>query len=686
MQPKAAARTEHWPALDGLRGLAVAAVIAYHLGYLKGGYLGVDLFFVLSGFLITHLLLREHEARGRIALGAFWARRARRLLPALGATLVGTVVASRFILPLSRLPALRIDAFAAGAYVANWRFALGPTAGYFADQGVSPLRHTWSLAIEEQYYLLWPLLAVAALVVAKRTSRPPALTIGLTAAAGLLASAVWSALHAESWSIDRLYLGTDTRALAPLAGALLACLLHPWTTGRRARPTTARTLGPAVGGPLGLVALAAAAVTVSADQRWMYRGGFLAAAVAAAGAITGGTFGPSWFVTPLSLPPLRWLGERSYGLYLYSWPIQVLAAEQGLEGAGLAAFTVALAAFVAEVSYRWLEMPIRRRGHRSPTTAAGPKAAAGPTAAAARRVTTDDGYGPGVIAARAVAAAIVVGGAILAATATSARPDPLTTKTDAELRAEALRPAVTTASTSPAATTTTDPATKRVVPTDRPLRVLLVGDSVGYTIGTFAPSDLDQVAVDARAVVGCGLQISGPRPAGMVEVGAPDSYDECNGLIAQAEALGLAGQPDVALLVTGGWELADHEYQGKTVGAGDEAWAKYLRGLLQLRIASLTQTGAAVALWGDTCGLFEEDRARQRWYRDEVLEPVADERDDVVVIDPGNVLCDGRGEPRTDIAGVGDPRTDGAHFSEPGAAWFWRNWLVDALRTAAAGG
>ncbi len=670
-------------------------MITYHLGYLKGGYLGVDLFFVLSGFLITHLLLREHEGRGRIALGAFWARRARRLLPALGATLVGVVVASRFVLPLSRLPALRTDAFAAGAYVANWRFALGPTAGYFAERGISPLRHTWSLSIEEQYYLVWPLLAVAALAIAKRTERPPALVVGITAAVGLVASAGWSSLHAYSWSIDRLYLGTDTRALAPLAGALLACLVHPWTTARRARPTTARTLTPMIAGPLGLGLLAAASATVAADHRWMYRGGFVVAALAAAGAITGGVLGPAWFVRPLTVAPLRWLGERSYGLYLYSWPTQVLAAEQGLEGPGLAVFTVALAALVAEASYRWLEMPIRRNGRPAPTAAAtspssdppaaNPSVASSTASATTGRPSSDDGYGPGVIAARGVAAAIVVAGAVLAATSTSARPDPLTTKSDAELQAEALRPALTAPATDPAATTT-DGSGRRAVPTDRPLRVLVVGDSVGYTIGTYAPADLDQMTVDARAIVGCGLQLSGPRPAGMVEVGAPDNYDECNNLIGQAEFLGLGGQPDVALLVTGGWERAEHQYQGQTVGAGDDLWAVYLRGLLQLRVASLTQTGAVVALWGDTCGLFEEERTEQRWYRDEVLEPVADERDDVVVIDPGEVLCDAGGEPRTDVEGIGDPRTDGAHFSEPGAAWFWRTWLADELRKAAAGG
>ena len=213
-----------------------------------------------------------------------------------------------------------------------------------------------------------------------------------------------------------------------------------------------------------------------------------------------------------------------------------------------------------------------------------------------------------------------------------------------------------------------------------------ISASVGYTIGTYAPTDLANETVDPRAIVGCGLQISGPRPEGMVEVGAPDTYDECHPLIVQAEANGLAGRPDVVLYVTGGWELARHDYEGATVGPGDAAWARYLRGLLELRVASLTSTGAVVALWADTCGPFSEHRVDQRWYRDDVLAPVADEHDDVVLLDPDAPLCGPNGEPLVDIAGVGNPRSDGAHFTEAGAAWFWHAFLADALREAAAGG
>src|SRR5919107_2026204 len=163
-------RLAHHPALDGIRGLAVAAVLAFHGGVavLHGGFLGVDAFFVLSGFLITSLLFAEHASTGRIDLRAFWARRARRLLPALLLVLAVVLPLSRWAMPPEELAALRADALAALAYVANWRL-MDRGGGYFAETAApSPLQHTWSLAIEEQFYLVWPLLVVALLLATRR--------------------------------------------------------------------------------------------------------------------------------------------------------------------------------------------------------------------------------------------------------------------------------------------------------------------------------------------------------------------------------------------------------------------------------------------------------------------------------------------------------------------------------------
>ncbi len=641
-----------WPTLDGLRGLAVAAVLAYHLGHLSGGFLGVDLFFVLSGFLITSLLLREGEGGDGIDLRRFWIRRARRLLPALGATLIGVVVVSRAFLDHDRLPDLRLDAIATLAYVANWRFALEPTGGYFAADP-SPLRHAWSLSIEEQYYLLWPLVVAGAIALATRRRRPAPVVVGAIAAAGAVASVAWTAAHAGSWDVERLYLGTDTRVVAPLVGAALAAVFVRRPGGAPA----AGWVAPASG--LAVIGLAVATATVEATDGWLYRGGLgvvaLVAAVAVGGSAVAGT---SIVGRVLSLPPLRWLGERSYGIYLYSWPVQVVAEDQGLDGATLAATTVAVSLLLAEASHRWLEMPIRSGGLAVPRMQP---------------------------AATAALAFVLVAGVVVVGTMTQERPDPLQAMTDEELREDALRPALEPEGTDGSDGSDPQPGTAGTAAGD-PVRVLVVGDSVGYTLGTYAPDDLDDVSsVDARALPGCSLLTSGERPPEAVEAGSPETYDDCAGPVADADRLGLAGDPDVVLLVTGAWERADHERDGRTVGPDDRAWTFSIRQLLAERVAALSADGAMVALWADPCGPDADARERQRWYRDRVLASVADADAHAVLIDPTSEVChDGEAK---EVDDVGDPRPDdGQHWSEEGADWLWRSWLGPTLREVGAPG
>ena len=351
----AGGRFAHVPALDGLRGLAVGAVLAYHGGMLTGGWLGVDLFFVLSGYLITSLLLVRAGAGGRVDPVAFWARRVRRLGPALVIALVGVAAYSALVaLPIER-SGIRADGIATLFEVANWRTILAHGDYWATGLRPSPLRHTWSLSIEEQLYLAWP-LAVAGLL---RWRNRPAV-VAVAAGVGALASAGWMILlQARGADVDRLYLGTDTRASALLLGAALAGLrLHlgprRWAATRPAR----RILGA-----LAALLLALAWVRLSGTSSLPYRGVLplagLAGALVVAALADRGHPGP--LGRALGWPPLAGLGRISYGLYLYHWPIFLVLdqARTGLDGWPLFLLRSIVSIAAAAASYRFVERPVR---------------------------------------------------------------------------------------------------------------------------------------------------------------------------------------------------------------------------------------------------------------------------------------------------------------------------------------
>jgi peptidoglycan/LPS O-acetylase OafA/YrhL len=345
--------------LDGLRAIAVAAVLAYHLdlGVAPGGFLGVEVFFVISGFLITGLLAAEWRETGSISLPRFWARRARRLLPALFALLIGTLGAAAVAFP-AELARLREDALAAVAYVTNWYLVLGQQP-YFETVGrPSPLLHLWSLAIEEQFYLAWPvLLGIALLAVGRRGA------IALVGV-GIVASATGSALlYVPQTDPSRVYYGTDTRAAGLLAGALLALVLLPRLGRLRAAPSRGRRLLAGAAGVLALAAVVTAFALVDETQAPLYPAGLLAVDAATVVLIASVVSPAGGFLgVLLESAPVRWLGTRSYAVYLWHWPIVVFTRpglDLPLDGPANVVFRLAATGLLAEASYRLVERPVR---------------------------------------------------------------------------------------------------------------------------------------------------------------------------------------------------------------------------------------------------------------------------------------------------------------------------------------
>ena len=359
---RAAGEMGYLPGLDGLRAIAIIGVLLYHAGidWVPGGFLGVDVFFVLSGFLITSLILEEYDRAGRIDFKRFYIRRARRLLPAVFVLLIAVGLAV-LLFYRDALSAFREDALATLFYLNNWWYILVDQS-YFESIGRPPLlKHLWSLSIEEQFYLIWP--AVALLLV-RRGGRPLVRRVAVFLA---IASTAWMAYLAirGGYPIDadpsRAYFGTDSHMMGLVIGAALATV---WRPGRLSAniPRGARLLVTGIGVAM-IAVIAYFYLFVGEFTPWLYRGGFLALAVFTAVLIAAATHPASPLGPILGVGLLRYLGRRSYGIYLWHWPI-FMVTRPGIDVPWSDSLTfivrIAITLVIAEISYRLVEMPIRQ--------------------------------------------------------------------------------------------------------------------------------------------------------------------------------------------------------------------------------------------------------------------------------------------------------------------------------------
>ena len=359
------ARLRQVPGLDGLRGLAVLAVVIYHFfgDILPGGYLGVDIFFVLSGFLITSLLVREFNATGRISLKDFWLRRFRRILPA---ALVVLSICTAIVALIGGDLAVGIRQQFLGTFffVNNWT-QIATSQTYFAPNEVQVFAHYWSLAVEEQFYLIWPLLMFGIFAISRR--KPKRLPIAVSLILAIASAVAMALIFTPGEDPTRVYYGTDTHAFGLLIGAMLSLLLTSTDKDIDADSWPAANKGTLAGavGALALVAYLAQLVWMGADREFTYRGGLVLTSVLGAAMIWGVVreTGPLTWIFRTRV--MRWLGQRSFSLYLWHWPVvMIVHALSDAPSWLLGLLCLPLSCLLAEVTYQFVENPFRRAGFR----------------------------------------------------------------------------------------------------------------------------------------------------------------------------------------------------------------------------------------------------------------------------------------------------------------------------------
>ncbi|HVT41687.1 MAG TPA: acyltransferase family protein, partial [Acidimicrobiales bacterium] len=608
----------HIRGLDGIRALSVLAIIAFHTGLnsVPGGFYGVDSFFVLSGFLITSLLLREWGGSGTIRLRRFWAGRARRLLPALFllVAVIGIVLA---VVPhVLATPHVLSDALSTIFYVSNW-YSIHNGVTYFSlSSQPSPLLHTWSLAIEEQFYLVWPLIVLAVLKIGTSTrsrhagrraievlgggklvllgtapaQRDPAWTrrrrlqaLFAVACLGSLASAILMVFFAPNGYTTRAYYGTDTRAQALLVGAAISIGLNLWRDGSQRRWFTRSAGVLAIGGVAGTAALWC---TTAETSTFAFSGGFLVASLLAGAVVLGCAVAPrSLVVRLLELPPLPQWGRISYGVYLWYWPVLLVLTGQRLHWGVYPLFLarVGITVAIAAISYDLVEMPIRRgalKRWRSWIAA--------PIGAAA------------AISAVFVSTLVPVGASELQGTQLSVTAPPSSTVPVATttIPGQPGQPAPTTTTTtvpsylSPGPPAATTPA--------KPVKVLLVGDSIAGSLGVGLAQEAKQynVQIANEGTPGCSVSMQNQIKVLFYSV-TPSSPCDVKGnaasLLNTWRKWVDAYNPDVVVYVARG-ETFDQEIGGSWQNLGQPGFDSYVADRFKQAVTVLGSKGADVVL------------------------------------------------------------------------------------------
>jgi peptidoglycan/LPS O-acetylase OafA/YrhL len=722
------------PGLDGLRAVSVVAVVLYHAGFpwLHGGFLGVEVFFVVSGFLITTLLLEERETTGRVDLRDFWLRRARRLLPALALLLVVVGLWAALAGSQEQVSQLRRDLPWALGYLANWGQVVGAVP-YF-DAGDPPLlRHLWSLGVEEQWYLLWPLVflgitrpgvrrrrAVGGLLVAAGAGALLMLVVQQTGPAPL-ALGPWEGVDRTNFN----YLSTPTRSVGLLLGAAAAFVWRPWRlavpTTRTARRRTERALTCALVVALGVLAwtFVVADLTAASTYPWMLTLVSIASTVAIAVVVHPGA---PVARTALGWRPLVAVGRRSYGLYLWHWPVFVVLDATSAD-IGRVALATVVSIVLSEASYRLVEQPLRhgalgrwwqqRRQGGEPRWAPVAGATAlvvllgawyvrvepydvavgGPDVAFVLPAETTPG-GPGASGAGPDTTTPRGGESVGAPTRTrdgTLVPGPAANARPSDAGSAPPASDVGTPTTSsvpasgPSATSPEEPPPSPSA--DLPVVVAVVGDSQARSLALNLPSGIeDTFTIVDGSLNGCSVHSAGRASSSR---GVSTAFERCGDWLGTWSRA--ASRADVALVVLGAWDVLDLTLDGTEHVFGSGSFDAVLRRDLGRGLDAIAAAGAHAALLEVACMRPQDvegagvpalpergDDARVDHLNALFREVAAARPGAVTFVEGPDAWCDDEAVSR-DLA----HRWDGVHVYRPGADLIYRTIAADLLRLAA---